>query len=62
MTSVSSRPPRLSRQWLTPTEIATEYNRTPRTVQRWCQDGTLRAFGFLVIRYNHFWWILPAAE
>jgi hypothetical protein len=55
------RPPRLSNQWLTPAEIATEYNRTQRTVQRWCNDGTLLAFNFLVVRYNHCWWILPPA-
>lgn len=48
-------------QWRTPAEIAAEYNRTQRTVQRWCKDGTLREFGFLVVRTKHTWWILPAA-
>jgi hypothetical protein len=47
----------MNSQWLTPAEIATEYNRTQRTVQRWCKDGTLRDFGFLVIRTGHTWWI-----
>lgn len=44
-------------QWLTPTEIAAEYGRDVRTVQRWCADGTLREFGFLVIRTDNSWWI-----
>lgn len=48
---------RIHDQWLTPAEIAAEYNRHERTVQRWCADGTLRAFGFTVVRTGNSWWI-----
>jgi hypothetical protein len=48
---------RIRDQWLTPAEIAAEYGRCERTVQRWCVDGTLRDFGFLVVRSGNSWWI-----
>ena len=48
---------RLRDQWLTPAEIAAEYGRAEVTVQRWCRDGTLRDFGFLVVRTGNSWWI-----
>jgi hypothetical protein len=52
------RPPRLSHQWLTIAEVATEYNRSEQRVREWCRDGTLRAFGFLVMRSESGqWWI-----
>jgi hypothetical protein len=47
----------LRNQWLTSTEIATEYNRTEQQVRSWCRDGTLVAFGFRVCRIGNAWWI-----
>jgi len=44
-------------QWLSTSEIAAEYGRTERQVRNWCADGTLRDFGFLVIRTDTSWWI-----
>ena len=47
----------LSSQWLTPAEIAAQYNRSEQRVREWCRDGTLLAFGFRIHRTRNGWWI-----
>lgn len=45
-------------QWMSTSDIASQYGRTERTVRKWCSDGTLREFNFLVYRDRlGKWWI-----
>jgi hypothetical protein len=47
----------LRSQWLTPAEIAADYQRSEQRVREWCRDGTLKAFGFRIHRTRNSWWI-----
>jgi hypothetical protein len=49
--------PELRNQWLTIAEVAAAYNRSEQRVRTMCRDGTLRAFGFRIIRSGTSWWI-----
>ena len=57
MTPPPPAPADLCSQWLTISELATEYNRSERQIRNWCHDGTLHEFGFRVMRVGHAWWI-----
>lgn len=57
MTLIPEPAVELRYQWLTTAEVAAEYNRTEQQVRNWCRDGTLRDFGFLIMRVGSSWWI-----
>lgn len=45
-------------EWLTSSEYARRLGRPHRTIQRWCRDGTFRAFHVRTYQGpNGRWWI-----
>lgn len=44
--------------WVTVAEAATRLQRSVRTIERWCRDGTLIEFGFPIFKDGKGrWWV-----
>ncbi len=43
---------------MTVAEASKYFKRTQRSIQRWCEDGTLLAFNYAVIRERSGRWIV----
>lgn len=57
LASLSSTPV-LTLDWKSALFIANHYNRSVQLIRRWCSDGTLIDFGFIVYQdYRKRWWI-----
>lgn len=45
-------------RWFSVLDYATRWRRSPRTIRRWCVDGTLSKFGCKVYRDpQERWWV-----
>lgn len=44
-------------RWLSVEQVAQIWNRSPRQIRRWCEDGTILSLNGKVYRDRNRWWI-----